>query len=148
MFADMASQRLNSFFAASPELRLLARQVGILQALQRHYEQIAPSSLKQASRVQQLEGKILTLAADNGAVAAKLRQLVPELTRLFQNKGCEVTGIRVRVQVSAPPGKRAAAPARLNEAARQRLIDSVRQMPDSHLKCALQRLSRRSKNSS
>lgn len=136
----MASKRLNSFFVASPELRLFARQAGMLQALQQQYEQIVPPSLKQSSRVQQMEGKILTLAADNGAVAAKLRQLVPELTRLFQHKGCEVTGIRVRVQVSSPPAKRAAPPVRLNEAARQRLMDSVRQMPDSPLKCALQRL--------
>ncbi len=142
----MASQRLNSFFAASPELRQLARQVDLLQALQQQYEQVAPSSLKQSSRVQQLDGKILTLAADNGAVAAKLRQLAPEMTRLFQNRGCEVTGIRVRVQVSAPHTERVTTPAGLNEAARQSLIESVRQMPESPLKSALQRLAGKRKD--
>ncbi len=142
----MASQRLNSFFGASPELRQLARQVDLLQALQRHYEQVVPSSLKQSSRVQQLDDKILTLAADNGAVAAKLRQLAPELTRLFQNRGCEVTGIRVRVQVSAPPAGRVATPAGLNDSARRSLLDSVRQLPESPLKSALQKLARGGKD--
>ncbi len=143
----MASQRLNSYFGASPELRQLARQVDMLQAVQRHYEQVVPASLKQASRVQQMDGKILTLAADNGAVAAKLRQLVPELTRLLQNRGCEVTGIRVRVQVSPTPADRADAPAGLSEAARRSLLDAVRQLPDSPLKCALQNLAASRKDS-
>ena len=143
----MASQRLNSFFGASPELRQLARQVDALQAVQHHYEQITPSSLKLSSRVQQMEGTTLTLAADNGAVAAKLRQLVPELVRMLQNRGCEVTGILVRVQVSLPPAELANTPRELNEAARQNLLDSVRQLPDSPLKSALQRLARNCKNS-
>lgn len=127
---------------------MFARQAGMLQALQQHYEQIVPSSLKPSSRVQYIEGKILTLAADNGAVAAKLRQLVPELTRKFNDKGCEITGIQVRVQVYSAPAKPAPVPARLSAADSKRLLDSVREMPDSPLKSALQRLAGRARNPS
>ncbi len=134
------SQRLNSYFGASPELRQLSSKAGQLLALQRHYEQIAPASLMRCSRVLQLEQKILTLAANNGAVAAKLRQLAPELTKLLQNKGCEVTGIQVRVQVTLPAAECTLASPMLSTTGRKRLIELAVELPDSPLKSALQRL--------
>lgn len=136
------SQRLNSFLGASPELRQLARQVGKLRALQRQYEQFAPPSLLRASRVQQLEQNILTLAADNSAVAAKLRQLAPELLQQFQDKGCEATAIQIQVQIAVAPAKPAVTPPMLSPAGRQRLTELATELPDSPLKNALQRLAR------
>jgi hypothetical protein len=135
------SQRLNSYFGTSPELRQLSRKAMGLLALQRHYEQLVPPTLARSSHVLQLEGQILTLAADNGAVAAKLRQLAPELTGQFRNKGCEVAGIQVRVQVSSS-SDRPPLPARLSAAGRKRLIESAAELPDSPLKDALQRLAK------
>jgi hypothetical protein len=137
------SQRLNSYIGASPELRQLSSKAGQLLALQRHYEQIAPASLIRYSRVLQLEQQILTLAANNGAVAAKLRQLVPELTKMFQNMGCEVTGIQVRVQVILPAAEYLPTPPTLSAAGRKRLIELAVELPDSPLKSALQRLARK-----
>ena len=137
------SQRLNSFFGASPELRQLSGKAGQLLALQRHYEQVAPASLLRSSRVLQLEGQILTLAANNGAVAAKLRQLAPELAMLLQNRGCEVTGIQVRVQVTLPAAEHLSAPATLSAAGRERLTELAVELPDSPLKSALQRLAQK-----
>lgn len=134
------SQRLNSYFGASPELRQLSSKAGQLQALQRHYEQIAPASLIRYSRVLQLEQQILTLAANNGAVAAKLRQLVPELTRTLQNKGCEITGIQVKVQVTLPAAECTPTPPTLSATGQKRLIELAVELPDSPLKSALQRL--------
>lgn len=132
--------RLNSFFGTSPELRQLSSKAGQLLALQRHYEQVAPASLRRYSRVLQLEQKILTLAANNGAIAAKLRQLAPELTRQLQNLGCEVTGIQVRVQVTLPAAEHTPTPPTLSATGRQRLIELAVELPDSPLKSALQRL--------
>jgi len=88
------SQRLNSYFGASPELRQLSSKAGQLLALQRLYEQIAPASLMRHSHVLQLERQVLTLAANNGAIAAKLRQLAPELTLLLQNKDVRLLEFR------------------------------------------------------
>jgi hypothetical protein len=134
------SQRLNSYFGASPELRQLSNKARQLLALQRHYEQIAPASLMRCSRILQLEQKILTLAANNGAVAAKLRQLAPELTKMLQNKGCEITGIQVKVQVTLPAAECTPAPPMLSATGRKRLIELAVELPDSPLKSALQRL--------
>jgi hypothetical protein len=134
------SQRLKSYFGASPELRQLSGKAGQLLALQRLYEQVAPASLMRYSRVLQLEQQILTLAANNGAVAAKLRQLAPELTQRLQNMGCEVTVIQVRVQVTLPAAEYTSAPPTLSATGRKRLIELAVDLPDSPLKSALQRL--------
>lgn len=141
------SQRLNSYFRASPELRQLSGKAGQLLALQRQYEQLAPPSLMRHSHVLQLEQKILILAANNSAVAAKLRQLVPELTRQLQDKGCEVTGIQVRVQVFQPDQEHTASPITLSSEGRARLTELAGELPDSPLKSALQRLARKTAQS-
>lgn len=135
-------QRLNSYFHASHELHQLSRQVAQLVALQRHYENFAPTPLVLASHVVQLTQQILVIAADNSAVAAKLRQLSPRLTQYFQDNGHEVTGIQIKVQVSSSPPARRSSPRALSLAAQQKLVTLAEQLPDSPLKQALQRLAR------
>ena len=117
------SNRLNSYFNASEELRQLSLKVDQLLVLQRHYEQIAPPSLIRASHVIQIDQQTLLVAADNGSVAAKLRQLVPEFTKILQSRGYEITGIQIRVQVAV-------------------LVDFTVKLQDSPLKTALQRLAK------
>ena len=136
------SKRLNSYFDASHELRQLSLKAERLLALQRHYERVAPPSLVHASMVLQLEQQTLALAANNSATAAKLRQLAPELVQLFQDKGCEVTRIQVRVQVVQPCARRISRPVSLSETGRKRLAELAVELPDSPLKSALQRLSK------
>jgi len=137
------SKRLDSYFSASQELRQLSHKAGQLSELQLHYERIVPPSLMRSSRVLLLDGQTLTLAADNSAASAKLRQLVPELIRLFQGAGCEITGIQVRVQVALSSIKRASTPVSLSAIGRQRLVDLADKLPDSPLKNALQRLAKK-----
>lgn len=134
------SQRLNSYFGASNQLLQLSRKAGQLTALQRLYERLVPATLGRSSHVLQLEQQTLLLAASNGAVAAKLRQLAPQLATLFQNEGCDVREIQVTVQVVVPPVKHAAAPATVSAAGRQSLTELADTLPDSPLKSALQRL--------
>ena len=113
-------------------------------ALQRTFEQVAPASLIHFSRVLQLERQILILGANNGAIASKLRQLAPELTAAFKNRGCEVTGIQVRVQVTQTSAKNPVTRHALSAAGRKRLIELAVELPDSPLKNALQRLAKKS----
>lgn len=96
--------------------------------------------LAQASQVIGFEQQVLTLGADNSAVAAKLRQLAPHFVQLFQENGVEVTGILVKVQVAAPSAARIPDGRTLNAAGRQQISGLVSTLPDSPLKDALQRL--------
>lgn len=91
----------------------------------------------------QFDQQILTLAADNGAVAAKLRQLAPRLAQLLQQSGLEVTVIQVKVQVSVPPINLPDSPAALTATGQNKLLTSAEKLPDSQLKRALQRLGKK-----
>jgi hypothetical protein len=134
------TQRLKSFFALNPELRQLAGKVQQLRIYQSQYEQVIPLSLSRASHVLHLEHGQLILSADNGAIGAKLRQMVPELIQKLQQQGCEVTGIQVRVQVTLPPATATISPALVSAAGKQKLNDLAAQLNDSPLKSALLKL--------
>ena len=133
-------QRLNFIFASSQELRQISGKVRQLLALQSHYEKVAPPSLLRSSHVMQLEHDILILGANNSAVAAKLRQMTPELVRQLKLHGCEVTGIQVRVQVTLPPIQHTATPSSMSTVGKLKVSDLAATMADSPLKNALQRL--------
>ena len=136
--------RLKAFLASNPELRQLSSKVKQLSVLQRHYEHIVPPSLRNSSRVLQLRQQVLIVAADNGAVAAKLRQMASEFISLFQARGCEVTGIQIRVQVSTPLPPLPHKSRKLGKTARDALSELDRNLSDSPLKTALRRLAKRS----
>ena len=136
------SQHLNSYFSGSQELRRVAQAARQLAALQRLYLQLAPPALARASRVEWMERQTLTLAADNQAVAAKLRQLAPWLNQEFRQKGVEVTGILVKVQVGQAPAGPAAKHRTLGSAGRKEVAGLAASLPDSPLKHALQRLAK------
>ncbi len=134
------SQRLNSFFTGSPELRDLAHKARQLAAAQRAYCKATPPTLARASRVIGFERCTLTVGADNSAVAAKLRQLAPQLLHHLHGDGMEVNGILVKVQVSQPTPERIHRPFALEEDGRRRIAEAATGMKDSPLKRALQRL--------
>jgi hypothetical protein len=108
--------------------------------MQRHYQSIAPPALYRNSKVLQLNHQVVVIAAFNGSVASKLRQMTAELISLFQARGCEVTGIQIRVQVAVPQPHPPAAPRRLSKAARDALGELDENLAVSPLKTALERL--------
>lgn len=57
-----------------------------------------PASLARGARVANLKAGTLLIHADNGAVAAKLRQMAPRLTHLVRFEAAEVNAIEIRVQ--------------------------------------------------
>jgi len=139
------TQRLKSFFTSSQELRQITGKVQQLRIIQLHYEKVAPPSLLRSSQVLHIEQGELILAASNSAVAAKLRQMAPELTTQLQLNGCEVTGIQVRVQVTTPPSIRTPTPVSMSTQGKQYLTDLADSLNDSPLKSALKRLAQNSK---
>ena len=135
--------RLNAYLASNQELRQLSSKAKQITALQRHYESIAPLNLTRSSQVLRLHQQTMVIAANNGAVAAKLRQMSAELISLFQARGCEVTLIQIKVQVTIPPRITAPEPRKLGKSARDALNRLDDNLADSPLKTALRRLVRR-----
>ena len=112
----------------------------MLSALQRQFVGVAPASLAQFIQVLGLQSGTLSLAAANAAIAAKLRQLAPELVDKLQNSGCEVSAIRVKVQVSfsgSPPKPKLR---KLSKTAQNTLAEFSRELGDSPLKLALKKM--------
>ncbi|MDO8311514.1 MAG: DciA family protein [Sideroxyarcus sp.] len=135
--------RLKAFLDSNQGLRHLSQRAKQIALLQRHYQLLAPPSLLPASRVMQLHGQTLILAADNGAVAAKLRQISTELISLFRTRGCEVTGIQIRVQVRVKTTPTTPVPRILGNSGRKELENLALNLQDSPLKTALRRLAKR-----
>lgn len=103
----MPAQPAHSFLNAAPSLQGLLQQAQKLLLLQEAWNKVAPKTLAAASRVGAMRQQTLIVYANNGAVAGKLRQLLPSLLEKIQKRGVEVTAIRVDVQVEAlPPGKK------------------------------------------
>ena len=99
----MRPQRLDFFLRGLPDA--LARRVRQLVNLQYSYREIAPPALASVTRVGAYSQGRLTLFADSGAVAAKLKQVSPVLLLELQKRGLEVNLIEVRVQLSGGPAR-------------------------------------------
>ena len=97
----MTARKLDSFFItpASP-LNRLALAAQQLNSVSRIWETVAPIGLALFCRVGRLDDGVLTLFADNGAVASKIKQQLPSLLEKLQQRGSEITGIRIEVQVN------------------------------------------------
>ena len=95
----MPTRKLSALLLDTEGLSVLTRASQRIAALQRLYVICAPPDLAQASRVVSDRNGMLVIAADNGAIAAKLKQLTPRLLKNLQKRAVEVTGIRVEVQV-------------------------------------------------
>ena len=138
----MSARKIGSYLNASNGLRHLAGEARRIAELQQVFLKTAPQPLTLACRVKQLRAGSLFLLAENAAIAAKAKQLVPRLLAFYQKLGWQVTSIRVEVQVSEP------APQPVARAARKPLsIDTIENLEqlaagleDSPLKQALTNL--------
>ena len=82
---------------SEPLGRLLRR----LHDAQAHFEAIAPllpASLRADVRPGPVDGDCWTLLAAHSPAAAKVRQMLPDLLQQLQDRGRQVTSIKVRVQ--------------------------------------------------
>ena len=111
-----------------------------LSALHRHFMAVAPPGLAQSSQVLSLQSGTLSIAVGNAAVAAKLRQLAPELVVLLRNRSCEVSRIHVKVQVSFNHSQPETVPRKLSKTAQDALNELSQNLDDSPLKLALKKM--------
>jgi hypothetical protein len=133
-------QQFKSLLSGNLELRQLMVKAQTLSALHRHFISVAPPYLAQSSQVLGLQSGLLSIAVGNAAFAAKLRQLAPELVVMLQNRGCEVSGIRVKVQVSFQRSPPVATPRKLGKTAKDALNGLSQTLDDSPLGLALKKL--------
>jgi hypothetical protein len=136
-------RRLNALFKDNAELVALSAQAGNLTASQKTWEAVAPDSLKQFTQAGSVKHKRLTVYADNGAVAAKIKLLLPSLLTKLQKQGLEVTSIRVEVQVKSSPKKPEKSQRILSVQAASSLGKLAAELDGSALGEALSRLSGR-----
>jgi hypothetical protein len=144
----MPLQTLGNLLGATQELKALTAGVRRMQRLQSLYVGTAPRELAKSSRVKSCEAGTLLLAADNAAVAAKLKQLAPRLLVSMRENEPEITKVRIEVQVGGRVRARVHEPLKkgLTPGALSKLDGLAAGMPDGGLKSALARLVRRQRN--
>lgn len=141
----MPTRKLSALIIDNAGLTALSQATQCIAALQRLYVICAPPDMVRASRVVNNRDGMLVIAADNGAIAAKLRQQAPRLLKNMQKQGVEVTGIRVQVQV-----ERTSPAPRIRVEKTPLTIDSIdnfenlsKQVKDPDLRSALARFAAR-----
>jgi hypothetical protein len=141
----MTSRSLQEHLASGDSMARLAAHAQRLLQFQRLLEAALPAALRPHARVANFRLGKLLIHAENGAVAAKIRQFGPSLANDLSNKEVKVTQIEVRVQARNPSTPRVPhkPPAPIGSKQKQGLTALARDLPaESPLKGALERLLR------
>ena len=110
------SQQIQRFLGSGDALARLKDHATRLMRLQGVLQQHLSPALTAACGVANLKNGVLVLLADNGAVAARLKQLAPSLAAQFAASGAPVQEVQVRVRIGAttapdrPPTQRSISP--------------------------------------
>jgi hypothetical protein len=138
----MSEKRVGLLIDTLPELQALNREIRHLMALQSVLAEVLPGNLATSAKVALLKAGEMILFADNGAVAAKLRQITPRILISLRQRGYEITGIRLQVQVSIRDNPLPQKQISLSSEARNAIDLLSERLTASPLKSALKRLSR------
>lgn len=135
-------RRLKALFKENTELLVLSGVASKLVELQQIWDAIVPPPLRPYARAGGVQHRRITVFADNAPVAAKLKLLAPSLLKNLQNKGVDVTSIRVEVQVISRARQTRRPPLKLSAKAAASLESLAETLPESPLATSLQRLAR------
>ena len=104
---------------------------------------ILPESLARCCSIANYkQGKVVIFAA-NGAIAAKLKLMLPTLSEQLSKRAKEVTGLEVCVQPLAPNPQVAEKSVKMSPGAALEMAKVCEQLPDSELKTTLGRFASR-----
>ena len=118
------------------------REAALTRAVRKHL----PRPIAERVRVTDARNGVLEIAAGAGAIAAAIRQRVPDLRSALTREGYDFLEVRVRVQVAGMvgPNPKALFPERDMNAATP-LFELGDRIADGPLKAALRRWSRRAR---
>jgi hypothetical protein len=103
-----------------------------------------PRSLAQRIHVVDATGSELVIAADAGAIAAAVKQRIPDLLAALGHETRQFSAIRVRVQVRIDPAQPLKSHSnQIDRASIQPLAKLARELPEGALKAALAKFVRR-----
>ena len=137
----MSAHKINFYLGASERLQSLFTQAQYLIQLQQVWCKMVPANLAGSCKVAAMEQKILVVFVDNGAVAAKLKHLLPSLLKKLQHERIEVNAIQIEVQAANPVNdKTLTRNLALSTAARNSLEQLAAGLEDSPLKATLEKM--------
>ena len=139
----MSEKRVGLLIDTLPELQTLNQKTRQLMALQSVLVDVLPGDLATSVSVALVKAGELTLSAENGAVAAKLRQMAPRILIKLRQLGHEITGIRLQVQVRMRDNPLPQKQISLGPRARDAINLLSERIETSPLKAALKRFGRR-----
>ncbi len=124
-------------------LSKLADKANELTSIQKIWNEIVPAPLRPHAQAGNIQHKRLTVHADNGAIAAKIKLLLPSLLTKLQKQGLEITSIRVQVDIQFKEEKAAKPSRHLSTNASKSIQNLADQLEGSELGDVLARLSKR-----
>ena len=142
----MAARKINFYLGSlrlAPEHQRLFSHTEKLTAMQQVFMKIAPPQLAQHCALGALVEGDLTIYARSGAIAAKLRQMLPSLLLKFRARGYEVTAIRIAVQAnynSITDTEKVVKRLEIGQAGLESLSNLVSALPASPLRTAVAQL--------
>lgn len=144
-------QQVKNLFSLDADLIALSRHAESINAAQKLWIAAAPSQITQFSHAGSLKNGQLNIYADNGVVATKIKlmnaSLLTQLDHLNQaaafGRGSKVTAINVKVQAKSSLVKRPRPQRKLSKNASSILDSLAKNLSDSPLRDALNRLSKR-----
>jgi len=143
----MQARSVNDYLHTDAAMAQLAAHAERLLRLQQLFEKAAPVALAQTCRIANFKLGVIVIHAENGASAAKLRQIAPSLSDAFRSSGLEVTEIRIKVQPldAALHHRPVTQAAVLGDASRASITRLAESLPDGPLREALGRFMTRGK---
>jgi hypothetical protein len=135
------------------QLNRLVAQTEVLLSLQQFWQAIAPIAISQSSFASSLNNGLLTICAQNSAVATKIKLTSASLLTQLQNlqqedslyKQCKVTGIKVKVQVKSEQKRLKPRPRKISSGAAATLQKLALTLGDSNLANILNQLANKTK---
>jgi hypothetical protein len=124
-------------------LSKIAEKAKELTSIQKIWNEIVPAQLKSYTQAGNIQHKRLTVHVENGAIAAKIKLLLPTLISKLQKQGVEVTSIRVQIEVQSKTEKVARPSRHLSENASKSVKSLAKKLEGSELGEVLTRLSKR-----
>lgn len=142
----MATRKVNTYFrilGKEPEHKDLFQKIDKISNIQRSMSKFIPPHLAKHCTIGLPTNGKLTIFAQNGAIATKLKQITPSVLKKIKNLGWEITSIQIATQANSQakngdninPSKR-----HLGQTGVTSLTQLAETLSDSPLKSAIESL--------